>query len=771
MEAKSRTIDMNGTKLVIETGKVAKQAHGASVVKFGETEMLVTACSSNDVRDGIDFFPLTVDYQEKLYASGRIPGNYFKREGRASERETLTSRLIDRSLRPLFPDGYVFETQVIATVLSADLVNDPDIHAITAASTALTVSDIPFNGPIAGVRVGRIDGKLIAFPTAEQRKVSDLDLVVSASKDAIVMVEGGAKEISEADMVEALFFAQQAARPIVEAQLELQKECGKAKRAFSVPPIDEALKAKVEAIALSPIAEAFKIGEKLARYAALKDAKHAVLDQLKAEMGDDYAAKEADIKAIIEDLKYHYVRSMILDTGHRIGGRTYTEIRPITVEVGLLPRVHGSALFTRGETMGLVTSTLGTDVDEMRTETLSGDVVKRFMLQYNFPPYSVGEIKRLGSPGRREVGHGALAERALRYVMPSKEKFPYVVRTVSDILESNGSSSMASVCGGCLSLMDAGVPIEAPVAGIAMGLIKEGDRIAILSDILGDEDHLGDMDFKVCGTEKGITAIQMDIKITGVSKEILSKALEQAKEGRKFILGKMLAVIPGPRTEISRYAPRITVLKIRQERIKDVIGPGGKVIRDITARTGCTINVEEDGSVSIASPNAEAIELAVKMVKNLTQEAEIGRVYLGTVRRIAEFGCFVEIFPGTDGLVHVSELAEKRVEKVEDIVKEGDEVLVKVISVDRTGKIRLSRKEAIGLKEGDVVAPLPRPERPEKSDRDRGDRGHGRRDGRGRDRGDRHGSSDRPLTRHDHDKLTEPAHAPAPAAPDAPKAE
>ena len=769
MQAKNRTVEIGGTNLVIETGKIAKQAHGAAHVKYGETEMLVTAVSAADAREGLDFFPLTVDYQEKLYAAGRIPGNYFKREGRATERETLTSRLIDRSLRPLFPEGYYFETQVIATVLSADLVNDPDVHAITAASTALTLSDIPFNGPIAGIRVGRVDGELIANPTADERKRSDLDLVVSASKDAIVMVEGGAKEISEADMIDALFFAHAKVQPAIDAQLELQKECGKAKRAFVTPTVDEALKANVEAIATAPIAEAFKVGEKQARYAALRAAKHAVLDQLKAEMGEAYAGQEGAIKGIIEDLKYHYVRNMVLDTKARIGGRSYTEIRPITVEVGVLPRTHGSALFTRGETQGLVTATLGTGDDEMRTETLNGDVVKRFMLQYNFPPFSVGEVKRMGSPGRREVGHGALAERALRYVMPSEDKFPYVVRAVSEILESNGSSSMASVCGGCMALMDAGVPIEAPVAGIAMGLIKEGDRIAILSDILGDEDHLGDMDFKVCGSARGITAIQMDIKITGVSKDILTTALNQAREGRLFILDKMLATLSAPRAEISRHAPRITVIKVRPERIKDVIGPGGKVVRDIVARTGCVINIEDDGSISIASPNADCIEQAIKMIKNLTQEAEIGRVYLGTVRRVAEFGAFVELFPGTDGLVHVSELAEKRVEQVSDIVKEGDEVLVKVISVDRTGKIRLSRKEAIGLKEGDVVAPLPRPER---ESRDRGGRDHDRRrDGRGRDRDRRgHGGEGHsaPLTRYDKEA---PTAAPEAKADGEPKAE
>jgi polyribonucleotide nucleotidyltransferase len=743
MQATTKTVQIGGRDLSIETGKVAKQAHGAAVLRYGDTEMLVTAVAAHEKREGLDFFPLTVDYQEKLYAAGKIPGSFFKREGRPTEKETLTSRIIDRSLRPLFPEGFFFETQLVATVLSADNVNEPDVHAITAASAALHISDIPFNGPIAGIRVGRVDGKLIANPTAEERKVSDLDLIVSASKDAIVMVEGGAKQISEHDMVEALMFAHQSVQPEIQAQEQLRAELGKPKRTFVLTPADETLKTRVKELALEPIKAAFGIGAKQERYEALSDAKRAVCAKLAEEMGEQYAAAEKSIKQLIEDLKYDYVRGMVLDTQHRIGGRALDEIRKITVEAGVLPRAHGSALFTRGETQALVTATLGTNDDEQRIETLSGDVTKRFMLHYNFPPFSVGEVKFMRSPGRREIGHGALAERALRYVMPTDtEKFPYVVRVVSEILESNGSSSMASVCGGCLSLMDAGVPIEAPVAGIAMGLIKEGDRVAILSDILGDEDHLGDMDFKVCGTAKGITAIQMDIKITGVSRDILARALEQARVGRLFILDKMLAVVPGPRAEISKFAPRITTIKIRPERIKDIIGPGGKVIRDIIARTGCSIDVDDSGAVAIASPNGEAIENAIKMIKNLTQEAEIGRVYLGTVRRLAEFGAFVELFPGTDGLVHISELAEKRVENVSDVVKEGDEVLVKVISVDRTGKIRLSRKEAIGLKEGDVVAPLPRPEREERRDRDRGDRGGrggrgGDRDRRGRDRGDR----------------------------------
>ncbi len=743
MQAVTKTATLGERQLVIESGKIAKQAHGSAQVRYGDTVLLVTAVAASEKKEGLDFFPLTVDYQEKLYASGRIPGSYFKREGRPSEKETLTCRLIDRTLRPLFPEGFYYETQIIAFVLSADMENEPDVHAITAASAALHVSDIPFNGPVAGVRVGRVGGKLIANPTAAQRAESDLDLVVSASKDAIVMVEGGAKQIAEAEMVEALLFAHSAAQPALQAQEELRAALGKPKRTFALPAVDEALKAQVREVASPGVKAAYEIREKQARYEALSKVKKETLARFAETLGDGYFAAEKPIKSFLEDLKYDYVRGMVLDTGLRIGGRKGDEIRDITCEVGVLPRTHGSALFTRGETQAIVATTLGTSEDEQRIETLTGDVIKKFLLHYNFPPFSVGEVKFMRSAGRREIGHGALAERALRQVMPGEEaKFPYTVRVVSDILESNGSSSMASVCGGCLALMDAGVPITAPVAGIAMGLIKEGERVAILSDILGDEDHLGDMDFKVCGTAAGITAIQMDIKVTGVSREILARALEQARVGRLHILGKMAATLPAPRNEISQWAPRITTIKIRPERIKDVIGPGGKVIRDIIARTNCSINVEDDGSVAIASNNAAQVEQAIKMVKNLTQEAEIGRVYLGTVRKLAEFGAFVELFPGTDGLVHISELADKRVEQVGDVLKEGDEVLVKVISVDRTGKIRLSRKEALNSKEGDVLPLTPRPDREERPrgdrDRDRGGRDRDRRGGRSGGSGGRH---------------------------------
>ncbi len=689
-------------EILLETGKVAKQADGAAWVRMGDSIVLVTVVSTQDRREGIDFFPLTVDYQEKLFAAGRVPGNYFRREGKATEKETLVSRIIDRSCRPLFPEGYGNETQIIATVISFDQENDPDVLALTAASTALQVSDVPFHGPIAGVRVGLVGGQLIANPTLSQRAGAELDVMMAASEDAIVMVEGGAREVSETVMVDALLFGHAAVKDLLAAQKRLAEAKGvKGKRSFEQPKSDPELRAKVKQLSWEKVREAYSRDEKLDRYGRLSQIKKELMEALKAEAGGDPARlasislREKEIKGYYEDVKYEYMRGMITDDKRRIGGRGERDIRKITCEVGLLPRVHGSALFTRGETQALVAATLGTADDEQRVEQLTGMAYKRFMLHYNFPPFSVGEVKPMRGAGRREIGHGALAERALRYVMPPEDKFPYTVRVVSDITESNGSSSMASVCGGCLSLMDAGVPIQAPVAGIAMGLIKEGDKIAILSDILGDEDHLGDMDFKVCGTAAGITSIQMDIKIGGVTREILERALSQAAEGRKHILAEMMKSIATPRAEISAYAPRITTIKIRPERIKDVIGPGGKVIKEITAQTGCAINVEDDGSVSIASSDQERVASAIKRIKDLTQEAEVGKTYLGTVRKIAEFGAFVEIFPGTDGLIHISELSDKRVKNVTDVLSEGEEVMVKVISVDRTGKIRLSRKEAL----------------------------------------------------------------------------
>jgi polyribonucleotide nucleotidyltransferase len=690
-----KSVKIGDSELSIEVGRLAKQADGAVVVRYGDTMLLVTAVSAREKKD-VDFLPLTVEYQEKLYSAGRIPGSYFKREGRLTEKETLASRLVDRSCRPLFPDGYAYETQIIASVISADPENEGDIHGITGASAALWVSDIPFNGPIAGIRVGRVDGKFVANPTMKQREQSDIDLVMAVSREAIVMVEGGAEEVSEADMMAALEFGKQAVQPALDIQDELRRELNKQVRAYEkLPSVDEALKAKVRELAWDGIVQGYTIKEKQARYEALGKAKKDTIAKLKEQMGEAFTPTvEKHAKQVVEDLKYEHMRQLTVDGG-RIGGRPHNGIRSITCEVGVLPRTHGSAVFTRGETQALVVTTLGTSEDEQRLELLSGQAFKRFMLHYNFPPFSVNETKPLRGPGRREVGHGALAERALRNMAPKSESFPYTIRVVSDILESNGSSSMASVCGGTLSLMDAGVPIKAPVAGIAMGLVKEGEKIAILSDILGDEDHLGDMDFKVCGTSKGITSIQMDIKISGLTTEIMSRALEQARQGRLHILGEMLKAMPEARKEISQYAPRITTIQIRPEYIKNVIGPGGKVIKDIIARTGASINIEDSGRVDIASANADSVKAAIAMIQALTREAEIGKIYTGTVRKIAEFGAFVELFPGTDGLIHISELSDKRVKSVSDVLKEGDEVLVKVVSIDKTGKIRLSRKEAM----------------------------------------------------------------------------
>jgi len=694
-----KSITVGQQELTIETGKMAKQADGAVVVRYGDTMLLVTAVSAREKKD-VDFLPLTLEYQEKLYSAGRIPGSYFKREGRLTEKETLTSRLIDRACRPLFPEGYAYETQIIASVISSDQSNEGDIHGITGASAALWCSDIPFNGPIAGIRVGRVNGQLIANPIAKQREESDLDLIMACSREAIVMVEGGAKELSEAEMVDALQFGKQAVQPLLDLQDEMRRELGVKRRNFEASQLDESFKEKVRALAGEKIARGYEIVEKHARYDSLSNTKKEIIAQLKAEMGEAFTpVVEKSAKAIYEELKYEHMRALTVNGG-RIGARRHDEVRQITCEVGLLPRVHGSALFTRGETQALVVTTLGTADDEQRLELLTGQSFKKFMLHYNFPPFSVNETKPLRGPGRREIGHGALAERALRGMLPTNDGFPYTIRIVSDILESNGSSSMASVCGGTLALMDAGVPIRAPVAGIAMGLVKEGEKVAILSDILGDEDHLGDMDFKVCGTSKGITSIQMDIKITGLTTEIMRRALEQARVGRLHILGEMQKALAEPRKEISQYAPRITTIQIRPEYIKNVIGPGGKVIKDIIARTGCSINIEDSGKVDIASASSEAVQQAIAMVQALTREAEVGRIYLGTVRKIAEFGAFVELFPGTDGLVHISELSDKRVKSVSDVLKEGDEVMVKVISIDKTGKIRLSRKEALADRAG-----------------------------------------------------------------------
>jgi polyribonucleotide nucleotidyltransferase len=692
------SVEIGGTTVTIETGRLAKQAHGSVLITCGETVVLVTACGSSEPRPGIDFFPLSCDYVEKTYAAGKIPGGFFKREGRLRDEEILISRLIDRPCRPLFPDGYRNDVQVIATVMSVDKVNPADVLAVTGASCALTLSDIPWNGPIAGVRVGRIDGRFIANPTYEQIELSDLDIVVAASKDAIVMVEGGGDEVSEEDFIEALMFAHRSVQPVIELQERLREAVGKAKRAFTPKLPDAALKQRVLDVALNDLRQACTIRVKQERYSRFKEIEKKVVEALAPATPEE----ESLVKVAYEDAKAYAMRSMITDQGVRIDGRDTRTVRPITCEVGLLPRVHGSALFTRGETQGLVTTTLGTGQDEQKIDALTGERWKSFLLHYNFPPFSVGEIKPLRGPGRREVGHGALAERALSRVLPTQEKFPYTIRIVSEILESNGSSSMATVCGGTLALMDAGVPIRAPVAGVAMGLIKEGDKFAVLTDILGDEDHLGDMDFKVCGTRKGVTAIQMDIKIEGLSREILQRALEQAREARMHILDRMLATLAQPRAELSPWAPRITSIRVKPDQIRLIIGPGGKTIKGIVDQTGVAIDVDDDGTVNIASADSAAVKRAIDIIKGLTAEAEIGATYQGTVKRLTDFGAFVEIFPGTEGLLHVSEMAHTRVENPRDVAKEGDTLEVKVLSVDEaTGKIRLSRRALLPLLEGE----------------------------------------------------------------------
>jgi polyribonucleotide nucleotidyltransferase len=608
---------------------------------------------------------------------------------------------MDRPLRPLFPDGYRCDTQIIATVLSADKTNPTDVLALTGASAALHLSDVPWNGPIVGIRVARIDGEFLAYPTFEQQEKSDIDLVVAVSKDAIVMVEGGAAEASENDVVEALMFAHRSAQPVLELIEKMRAAVGRPKRSFTAKSLAPEVKQRVAAIADAELASATRVVEKKARYDGYSAIKKKLTETLAAELGPEkWAASEKLVKEEFEERKAHIVREFVLSEGKRIDGRDTKTIRPISCEVGLLPRVHGSALFQRGETQAIVATTLGTSSDEQKIDALTGERWKRFLLHYNFPSYSTGETKPMRGPGRREIGHGALAERALLRLIPDSAGFPYTIRIVSEILESNGSSSMASVCGGCLSMMDAGVPIKSPVAGIAMGLISDGDRVAILSDILGDEDHLGDMDFKVCGTDRGITAIQMDIKIAGLSREILSRALDQAKDGRKHILGKMLEALPTARTELSKWAPRITTIKVKPDQIRLVIGPGGKTIKGIIDQTGVSIDVEDDGTVNVASSDSDAVKKALDIIKGLTAEPEVGTIYEGTVKRIADFGAFVEILPNTDGLVHISELAHERVERVEDVLKEGDRVQVKVLSIDREGKIRLTRRELLPLPEG-----------------------------------------------------------------------
>lgn len=683
-------VDVGGRPLTMETGTLAKQASGSVVVRYGDTMVLVTACYSPHDREGIDFLPLTVDYRENTYASGRIPGGFFKREGKPPEKEVLTSRVIDRPIRPLFPSGWRRETQVVAFVISADTENDSDVLALTGASAALSLSAIPFQSTIAAVRVGLVGEELIINPTYEQRRQGNLDLVVAGSKDALVMVEAGAKEVSEEEMVRALDAGHDAIRQIIVEIDKLAAAAGKTKLQVNATDLDAGVAAEIEGQLLNPLADAMRVKDKLDSYAAVDK----VLDDYLVTLPADDTQRRADSKAAFKNLKEKVLRDEILERGHRLDGRAFDEIRQITCDVGLLPRAHGSAVFTRGETQALVTSTLGTSDDQQKIEMVDGEIYRRFMLHYNFPPFSVGEVKFLRGPGRREVGHGNLAERSLLPVVPSEDTFPYTMRVVSDILESNGSSSMASVCGGTLALMDAGVPLKAPVAGVAMGLILDEStgRHAILSDIAGAEDHYGDMDFKVAGTADGITALQMDIKVGGITAEIMQQALQQAKAGRLHILERMRATLQDPRTDISSYAPRIVTIKIPVDKIRDIIGPGGKTIRSIIERTGVKINVEDDGRVNIASSDDSSARKAISIIEELTATPELNKSYLGTVQRITDFGAFVEVLPGVDGLLHISEIAHYRVKEVRDELKEGEQVLVKVINVDPSGKIRLSRK-------------------------------------------------------------------------------
>src|SRR5688572_1843171 len=686
----TREISVGGRTISIETGRLAKQADGAVVVRCGETMVLVTACAAANPREGIDFLPLTVDYKEYTYASGRIPGGFFKREGKPTEKEVLTSRLIDRPIRRLFPSGWRHETQVIALVISADTEHDSDVLAITGASAALAISGIPFTKTMAGVRVGLVNGEFVINPTFAQRRDSRLDLIVAGTKDAIVMVEAGAKEVTEEEVVQALDTAHAAIRTVVGEIDALAKQAGKTKKEIKAKAIGKEFYREVEEKAYGPLADAMRIQDKLTNYTTVDQ----VLADLIASIPDAEIERRSDAKAIFKELKEKVMRDEALERGKRLDGRAFDQIRPITIEVGVLPRTHGSSVFQRGETQALVTATLGTADDQQKVETMDGEQWKRFMLHYNFPPFSVGEVQFLRGPGRREIGHGALAERALQPMMPTEEQFPYTVRIVSDILESNGSSSMASVCGGTLALMDAGVPLKAPVAGVAMGLIMDetSGKYAVLTDIAGAEDHYGDMDFKVAGTASGITALQMDIKVSGITSEIMAKALDQAKAGRLHILNEMAKTLGETRKQMSNFAPRIITIKIPVDKIRDVIGPGGKMIRSIIERTGVKIDVEDNGTVNVASADGESAMKAIGIIQELTATPELNKTYMGKVQRITDFGAFVEIMPGTDGLLHVSEIANHRVKDVRDELKEGQQVLVKVINIDPTGKIRLSRK-------------------------------------------------------------------------------
>ena len=685
-------VQVGGRPLRFETGEVARQAGGSVLMKYGDTVVVVTATRDDRVREGIDFVPLSVDYQEMSYAAGRIPGGFFRREvGRPSEKETLTSRLIDRPIRPLFAKKWSFETQVIATVMSVDMENEPDVIAMTGASAALHISAIPFGGPVAAVRVGRVDGEFMINPSASLLSKSDLNIVVAGSREAVVMVEGGGDFVLEEDIADAVMFAHKAIVPIIDAQEELRKLAGKVKEAPPVAVSDQVLADRVSDLAQVEMGQVMTTADKLER----RDCKKALKIRVKEQLASEYEGREKEIDAALEELEKKVVRTMMVKERRRIDGRAFDEVRPITIEVGKLPRSHGSALFTRGETQVVAIVTLGSSSDEQKIETLAGETFKSFMLHYNFPPFSVGEVKPLRGPGRREIGHGALAERAIRPSLPKNGEFPYTIRIVSEVLESNGSSSMATVCGSSLALMDAGVPVAGSVAGIAMGLVKEGDEFIVLSDILGDEDHLGDMDFKVTGNERGVTAFQMDVKISGVNREILKKALDQARSGRLHILEKMKNAIDLPRVQLSPYAPRVVTIQINPDKIRDVIGPGGKVIRSIVAETGAKIDIDDSGRVVVMSPDAEACDKAIGKIRSITTEPEIGQLYMAKIVRVTDFGAFAEILPNTEGLIHISQLEHQRVRKVTDVVNEGDEVLVKVIDIDKDGRIRLSRKAAL----------------------------------------------------------------------------
>ncbi|MCP4649400.1 MAG: polyribonucleotide nucleotidyltransferase [PVC group bacterium] len=678
-------------QLIIETGKLAKQASAAVTVQYGGTVVLVTVVMSKKPREGLDFFPLTVEYKEKTYAAGKIPGGFFKREGRPTEKEILTSRLIDRPIRPLFPKGLYNEVQVIAMVLSSDGKNDSDVLAMIGASCALTISDIPFAGPVGTIKIGRVNDEFIINPTYEELEQSSLEIILAGINNGVVMIESGAQEVPEATMLEAMKFGYDNLKPIIQLQEDFAAKCGKKKTDVELKQLSEELCLKVKELSLEKLVDVYKISNKEQREEQMGLIANDLIENL---ITTDSPYTEADVKAALGKVEKEQVRRMILENSIRVDGRSSTEIRDISCEVGALPRTHGAAVFTRGQTQSLSVTTLGTSADEQRIDVLAGESFKSFMLHYNFPPFSVGEARPMRGTSRREIGHGALAERALLPVMPSKDDFPYTVRLVSEVLESNGSSSMASVCAGTLALMDAGVPIKAPVTGIALGLVKDGDNEVVLSDILGLEDHFGDMDFKVTGTKDGVTAIQLDLKIDGVSFELLERALSQAKEGRLFIMDKINAVLAKPREELSEYAPRITVLTVPQEKIKDIIGPGGKVIKKIISDTGVSINIDDDGKVAIASTDSQAAQAAIDIVNGLIAEAEVGKIYNGKITRLMNFGAFCEILPGKEGLVHISELANGFVKNVEDVVKVGDAVKVKVIEIDNMGRVNLSIKQA-----------------------------------------------------------------------------